>query len=152
MNPINQFNTLWMQSTEDTAQANEIRCREALNQLELQVFEERQCHWRRLNHLKSVVVPLILEIAHQELPSSTNYERDLLTLVRRLVPAYNMRRMVHARVVAMDPWFPAGGPAFPAAEDVVGVEAPAEVELFSSLLGLDHLLNWATEDAVPVAL
>ncbi|SAM02625.1 hypothetical protein [Absidia glauca] len=89
-------------------------------------------------------------MAHKALPFNEHYEDALRELVKGLVPPYGIRRMVIARVIEMDPWIAAGGPALAAVGDVaVEEEHAAEWEIFSSLLGLDRLFDWATEPFLP---
>ncbi|SAL95392.1 hypothetical protein [Absidia glauca] len=127
-----------------------------LKQLEDQAFEEKRWHWARLHTLREEVVPHIMNVAHQDLAGSNDYRADLRRLMRRLVPSPTLRRMIYTRLIHDDPWYLSGGPDLPGLEDVVapvleaGLEkfSPGETDLFSSLLGVNGLFDWAMEPPV----
>ncbi|SAM06199.1 hypothetical protein [Absidia glauca] len=146
---INNNATFWLAGDADRGVTETRFFNDMLTTLEAKVFEEKRCHWDRLYHLKRNVVPLILDMAHKALPFNEHYEDALRELVKELVPPYGIRRMVLARVMEMDPWIVAGGPSLAAVGDVADEEGhAAELDIFSSLLGLDRLFDWATEPSL----
>ncbi|SAL96924.1 hypothetical protein [Absidia glauca] len=131
--------------------------REEISLLENQTYEEKRLHWARLHTLKEGVVPVLISIIHQDLADSEDYQADLRRTLRRMIPSPTLRRMVYAQLARDDPWYLAGGPALLGVGDVAppvseaGVEnvPPVAPDLFSSLLEIDQLFNWAMDPSVP---
>ncbi|SAL95391.1 hypothetical protein [Absidia glauca] len=151
MNPtINDNAIFWIHQDEERSTTERGFLDNMLTTLEAKVFEEKRCHWERLHHLKRNVVPLILDMAHKALPFNEHYEDALRELVRELVPPFGLRRMILTRVIEADPWLVAGGPAPVSVGDVEDEEEPsAEFDIFSNLLGINGLFDWAMESALP---
>jgi hypothetical protein len=146
MNSINDNATFWLADDGERGTTEVKMLNDMLTTLEDNVFEEKRCHWSRLQHLKTNVVPLILDMAHHLLTFNEHYEDALRELVRELIPPFGLRRMVMAKVLEVDPWLAAGGPAPVSVEDVEEANGlPAEFDVLSSLLGLNDLFEWAME-------
>ncbi|SAL95394.1 hypothetical protein [Absidia glauca] len=151
------MNTGWTHTQRDARVALEERFRESISLLENQAFEEKRLHWARLHTLKESVVPVLINIIHQDLAYTEDYQTDLRRALRRMTPSPSLRRMVLARLAQDDPWYLAGGPALldvgdvapPVSEAGVEIAPPVAPDLFSSLLGIDQLFNWAMDPSVP---
>jgi hypothetical protein len=146
MNSINDNAIFWLAGDAERGTTEVRFLNDMLTTLEAKVHEEKRCHWDRLQHLKMNVVPLILDMAHQTLTLNEHYEDALRELVRELVPPFGLRRMITTRVLEADPWLAAGGPASVSVGDVEEANGlPAEIDIFSTLLGLNALFDWAME-------
>ncbi|SAM06201.1 hypothetical protein [Absidia glauca] len=143
---INDNATFWIVGDADRG-LNEARLLNGmLTTLEAQVYEEKRCHWERLQNLRMNVVPFVIDMAHNTLTYNERYEDALREFVRGLVPPFGLRRMILTRVLKADPWIAAGGPALAAVGDVADEdEHVAEFDVFSNLLGLNELFGWAME-------
>ncbi|SAL96910.1 hypothetical protein [Absidia glauca] len=118
MSSINEHAVFWTQDGHPHRELEEEIVGRMITHLEAQVFEEKKWHWDRLHHIKTNIVPYILDMAHRDLEFNETYEEELKRMVKELVPPYGLRRMVLTRVLATDPWLVAGGPALPNVGDV----------------------------------
>ncbi|SAL95974.1 hypothetical protein [Absidia glauca] len=148
-NTINAHATLWVAEDEERGVTEMKFLDGTLAKPDVQVYEKKRCHWERLQHLRENVVPHILDMAHKTLQYNDQYEDTLKELVKELVPL-GLRRMVLGRILETDPWLLAGGPAPPNVGDVMDEEEPsAEFDIFSNLLGINGLFDWAMESSLP---
>ncbi|SAM02758.1 hypothetical protein [Absidia glauca] len=99
-----QSGIFWDHSNEERIEATWILLDSMLIHLQTQVFEEKKWHWNRFRHIKANIVPIIIDLAQRTLVPNDDYEDELRTLVRNLIPPFGMRRMVLSLVLSADPW------------------------------------------------
>ncbi|SAM08889.1 hypothetical protein [Absidia glauca] len=138
-------NDFWTMNTEQTQDYVADHWVEAQNTLETMFYRERRYHLRRLDHLNKQVVPLFIAKAHLDLVhTGPHYRHEVERYLQDLVLHRGLRRMIWRRLLIKDPWIQSGGPSFSAEEDVA-----LNTEVFSSLLGLPELVQWATDPSSP---
>ncbi|SAM03222.1 hypothetical protein [Absidia glauca] len=109
MSSVNEHAAFWIKDENPHRGLEQDIISGMITHLEIEVYEEKKWHWDRLHHLRTNIVPYILDMAHRDLEHNERYEEELRRLVKELVPPYGLRRMVLTRILAADPCCVMGG-------------------------------------------